>query len=148
MSKNKLYTAYFAGTQYNANGITCGMIIVTKWKDTTEDSPEIGRKRYYCHNAEKVVANLKNEGWCRSIYENRQENTFIDNAAITKTNNFKERTKALLYNALVLLADTSFNEYTDGQKWLEMVYRELGATEEDLAECGISISKSGEVFYI
>lgn len=36
MSKSKLYTAYFAGTQYNANGITCGMIIVTKWKDTTE----------------------------------------------------------------------------------------------------------------
>lgn len=142
MSKNKLYTAYFAGTQYNANGITCGMIIVTKWKDTTEYSPEIG------HNAEKVVANLKNEDWCRSIYENRQENTFIDNAAITKTNNFNERTKDLLYNALILLADTTFNEYTDGQKWLEMVYRELGATEEDLAECGISISKSGEVFYI
>lgn len=67
---------------------------------------------------------------------------------LQKTNNFSERTKALLYNALILLADTTFNEYTDGQKWLEMVYRELGATEEDLAECGISISESGEVFYI
>lgn len=57
----KIYTAYFAGTQYNANRKACEMIIITKWKDATDNSPEIGHKRYYCHDVEKLAARLKDE---------------------------------------------------------------------------------------
>lgn len=46
MSKCKLYTAYLAGTSYDGNK-KYEMVIITKWKDTTEDSPEEGHKAYY-----------------------------------------------------------------------------------------------------
>ena len=46
MSKYKLYTAELVGVKYDGNK-KYEMVIITKWKDTTEDSPEEGHKGYY-----------------------------------------------------------------------------------------------------
>lgn len=145
---NKLYTAYFAGSQYDSNGDKYEMIIVTKWKDQTDNSPEEGHKRYYCRDASRFDSFYKNEEWCKNIYENFQENTVLDHIISLKVCNFEERSRALLHNALVLLADTTFYECTDGKKWLEMIYRKLETSEEELRKRGISVNEDGEVFYI
>ena len=46
MSKYKLYTAELVGVKYDGNK-KYEMVIITKWKDTTEDAPEEGHKGYY-----------------------------------------------------------------------------------------------------
>ena len=75
MSKCKLYTAHLAGTSYDGNN-KYEMVIITKWKDTTDDSPEEGRKAYYFTSDSKYLTEcIKNENWCKRIYEAYPENT-------------------------------------------------------------------------
>ena len=58
MNECKLYTAHLAGTSYDGNK-KYEMVIITKWKDTTEDSPEEGHKVYYFTPDNKYVEILK-----------------------------------------------------------------------------------------
>ena len=75
MNERKLYTAYLAGTSYDGNK-KYEMVIITKWKDKTEDSPEEGRKTYYFTPDNKYLSEwIKDENWCRLIYEIHPENT-------------------------------------------------------------------------
>lgn len=75
MSKCKLYTAHLAGTSYDGNK-KYEMVIITKWKDTTDDSPEEGHKAYYFTPDNKYLTEcIKDENWCKRIYEAYPENT-------------------------------------------------------------------------
>ena len=75
MQNNKLYTAHLAGTSYDGNK-KYEMIIITKWKDTTEDSPGLGHKAYYfTQDTHHLSEKIKDENWCRRIYEGYPENT-------------------------------------------------------------------------
>ena len=72
MSKYKLYTAELVGVKYDGNK-KYEMVIITKRKDTTEDSPEEG---YYFTPDDKYLSEcIKDEDWCRRIYEECPENT-------------------------------------------------------------------------
>lgn len=74
MSKYKLYTAHLAGVIY-ARGKKYVMVIITKWKDTTENSPEENHKTYYFTSDNKYLSEcIKDENWCRRIYEMYPEN--------------------------------------------------------------------------
>lgn len=75
MSKHKLYTAHLAGTKYDKDKIY-QMVIITKWKDTTEDSPEENHKAYYFspYDSKYLKECIKDENWCRRIYEMYPEN--------------------------------------------------------------------------
>ncbi len=55
------------------------------------------------------------------------------------------RVKTLLYNALTLLIDETFEQYDDNQEWFEMIFNELGTTEEELKELGITITIEGNL---
>lgn len=75
MSKCKLYTAHLAGTSYDGNK-KYEMVIITKWKDTTEDSSAEGHKVYYFTPNSKYLSEcIKDENWCKRIYEAYSENT-------------------------------------------------------------------------
>ena len=75
MSKFKLYTAHLDGTSYDGSK-KYEMVIITKWKDKTEDSPEEGRKAYYFAPDNKCLTEcIKDENWCKRIYEAYPENT-------------------------------------------------------------------------
>lgn len=75
MNEYKLYTAHLAGTSYDGNK-KYEMVIITKWKDTTEDSSEEGHKAYYFTPDNKYLSEcIKDENWCRLIYETHPENT-------------------------------------------------------------------------
>lgn len=74
MSKCKLYTAYISDTKYVENK-KYERVIITKWKDTTEDSPEEGHKAYYFTSDNKYLSEcIKDENWCKRIYEAYPEN--------------------------------------------------------------------------
>lgn len=75
MSKYKLYTAHLAGRKYDKDKIY-QMVIITKWKDTTEDSPEENHKAYYFspYDSKYLKECIKDENWCRRIYEMYPEN--------------------------------------------------------------------------
>ena len=71
MQNNKLYIAELICA-------SCGyeMVIITKWKDTTENSPEEGHKAYYFTSDNEYLSEcIKDEDWCRQIYETYPENT-------------------------------------------------------------------------
>ena len=75
MQKNKLYTAYLAGAFYDGDK-KYEAVIITKWKDTTEDSPAEGHKTYYFTPDDKYLSEcIKDEDWCKLIYEAYSENT-------------------------------------------------------------------------
>ena len=75
MSKCKLYTAHLAGTSYDGNK-KYEMVIITKWKDRTDRSPEEGHKAYYFnHDFDLLAKQIKDEDWCKEIYENYSEYT-------------------------------------------------------------------------
>lgn len=74
MSKYKLYTAHSAGIKYDGDK-KYKMVIITKWKDTKEDSPEEGHKAYYFTPDNKYLSEcIEDEDWCRRIYESYPEN--------------------------------------------------------------------------
>lgn len=73
----KLYTAYIAGDSWNG-GKKYKKVIITKWKDATEDSPEEGHKAYYLTpNLNYLEKHIHNESWCKKIYENYPANSKV-----------------------------------------------------------------------
>lgn len=71
MQKHKLYTAELVGSSYGYE-----MVIITKWKDVAENSPEEGYKAYYfTPDYEYLRECIKDEDWCRWFYETYPENT-------------------------------------------------------------------------
>lgn len=55
----------------------------------------------------------------------------------------EDRVKTILYNAISLLIDETFEQYDDSKEWFAMLQTELGCTKEELEEYGICITKDG-----
>lgn len=54
----------------------------------------------------------------------------------------------VLYNAISLLIDETFEQYDDAEEWLSMMENELGCTTEELEkEFGIRITIDGGLYY-
>ena len=60
--------------------------------------------------------------------------------------NRKNRLEILLYNAICLLIDETFEQYDDSNEWFEMIQNELGCTAEELEEYGIKITVDGGLY--
>ena len=58
-------------------------------------------------------------------------------------NQLTHRLKVLLYNAVCLLIDETFEQYDDNIEWFEMLQNELGCTAKELEEYGIKITVDG-----
>ena len=73
-----LYSAEDCGDACN-DGKYLKMIIITKWKDMTEFSREIGHKCFYFYPQLPPINSLmEDENWCAYIYENFKEHTVFD----------------------------------------------------------------------
>lgn len=73
--KNNLYTAELAGQAWDKDKVF-EMVIITKWKDRTNESSEEGHKTYYFSpDFSLLVKQIKNEDWCKEIYENYPQYT-------------------------------------------------------------------------
>lgn len=59
----------------------------------------------------------------------------------------ENKRKIILYNAISLLTDETFEQYDNSEDWLVMIYNELGCTEEDLKSFGIKITIDGGIYY-
>ena len=55
----------------------------------------------------------------------------------------EDRLKTILYNAISLLIDETFEQYDNGEEWFEMIQNELGCTKEELEQYGIYITVAG-----
>lgn len=55
----------------------------------------------------------------------------------------EDRLKTILYNAISLLIDETFEQYDDETEWFEMLQNELGCTREELEQYGIYITVDG-----
>ena len=51
--------------------------------------------------------------------------------------------RTVLYNAISLLIDETFDQYDDTQEWFEMLQNELGVTAAELEEMGIKVTVDG-----
>ena len=60
--------------------------------------------------------------------------------------NREERLKTLLYNALCLFIDETFEQYDDTNEWFEMVWNELGCSAKELESYGIKITVDGGLY--
>lgn len=58
----------------------------------------------------------------------------------------ENRLKTLLYNAIDLLIDETFEQYEDDNEWFKMIQNELGCTAEELQEYGIIITVDGGLY--
>lgn len=54
-----------------------------------------------------------------------------------------ERIKTILYNAISLLIDETFEQYDDEQEWFDMLLNELDCTKEELEQYGIYVTVDG-----
>lgn len=59
--------------------------------------------------------------------------------------NKEERLSVLLYNAIVLLIEETFEQYDDSEGWFEMIQNGLDCTAEELETLGIKITIDGGV---
>lgn len=59
-----------------------------------------------------------------------------------------ERIKTILYNAISLLIDETFEQYDDEQEWFDMMLNELDCTEEELKQYGIRITADGGLWSV
>lgn len=50
-----------------------------------------------------------------------------------------ERLKTLLYNAVTLVVDETYEQYDDVDEWKRMMFNELGTTEEELHKYDVHI---------
>lgn len=57
--------------------------------------------------------------------------------------NREKRLETVLYNAISLLIDETFEQYDDSDEWFAMIQKELGCSKEELMELGIEITSSG-----
>ena len=55
----------------------------------------------------------------------------------------EDRLKTILYNAISLLIDETFEQYDNEEEWFEMIQNELGCTKEELEQYGIYITVAG-----
>ena len=55
----------------------------------------------------------------------------------------EKRIKEILYNAISLLIDETFEQYEDSTEWFAMIQNQLNCTKEELEEYGICITKDG-----
>lgn len=75
VNENKLYTAYITGTSQDGNK-EYERVIITKWKDRTDESSEEGSKIYYFNADYNDIEELiYNETWCKRIYATYPQNT-------------------------------------------------------------------------
>jgi hypothetical protein len=51
----------------------------------------------------------------------------------------EDRLKVLLWNAITLLVDETFEQYDDVEEWKEMLFNELGTTEDELKHYGVDL---------
>lgn len=58
----------------------------------------------------------------------------------------KERLETLLYNAICLLIDETFEQYDDSEEWFEMIQNELDCSAEELEKYGIRITVDGGLY--
>lgn len=80
--RNNLYTAELAGQAWDKDKVF-EMVIITKWKDRTNESSEEGHKTYYFKpDFSLLVKQIKNEDWCKEIYENYPQYTKFKNEVI------------------------------------------------------------------
>ena len=55
----------------------------------------------------------------------------------------EDRLKTILYNAISLLIDETFEQYDNEAEWFKMLQNELGCTKEELEQYGICITVDG-----
>lgn len=55
----------------------------------------------------------------------------------------EDRLKTILYNAISLLIDETFEQYDDKTEWFKMLQNELGCTKEEFEQYGIYIAVNG-----
>lgn len=55
----------------------------------------------------------------------------------------EDRLKTILYNAISLLIDETFEQYDNEEEWFEMIQNELWCTKEELEQYGIYITVAG-----
>ena len=55
----------------------------------------------------------------------------------------EDRLKTILYNAISLLIDETFEQYDNEEEWFEMIQNELRCTKEELEQYGIYITVAG-----
>ena len=55
----------------------------------------------------------------------------------------EKRLRTVLYNAVSLLIDETFEQYDDSEEWFTMLQNELGSTKEELEELGIKVTVDG-----
>lgn len=56
---------------------------------------------------------------------------------------FNNKINTVLYNAISLLIDETFDQYDDKQEWFDMLQNELGVSAEELESLGIKITVDG-----
>lgn len=56
----------------------------------------------------------------------------------------EKRLRTVLYNAISLLIDETFEQYDDSEEWFAMLQNELGSTKEELEELGIKVTVDGD----
>ena len=73
--QNNLYTAELVGQSWDKDK-RYEMVIITKWKDRTDKTSEVGHKAYYFNpDFDLLAKQIKDEEWCKEIYENYSEYT-------------------------------------------------------------------------
>ena len=55
----------------------------------------------------------------------------------------EKRLRTVLYNAVSLLIEETFEQYDDSEEWFAMLQNELGSTKEELEELGIKVTVDG-----
>lgn len=60
----------------------------------------------------------------------------------------EKRLRTVLYNAISLLIDETFEQYDDSEEWFAMLQNELACTKEELEELGIKITVDGDCLQV
>lgn len=55
----------------------------------------------------------------------------------------EKRLNTILYNAISLLIDETFEQYDNSEEWFKMIQNELGCTADELESFGIKITIDG-----
>lgn len=55
----------------------------------------------------------------------------------------EDRLKTILYNAISLTIDETFDQYDNEEEWFAMFQNELGCTKEELEQYGIYVTADG-----
>lgn len=73
--QNNLYTAELTGQVLDRDK-RYEVVIITKWKDRTDESSSEGHKAYFFNPDFNLLAKqIKDEDWCKEIYESYPQYT-------------------------------------------------------------------------